>query len=164
MFPGKHYSLFCQSVTQTLPSSSHDDLPVCTSMSKFTLFIVALVILNWGPRILQYACLHFSPVQLFANPWAVAHHAPLSMGFSKQECWHVLPCLPPGESLQSSDQTHVSCVSCPVDSLLLSHQGNSLQYDIILTIYLCNDICIYFQIRSYSKVLESGTSTSALGR
>ena len=30
---------------------------------------------------------HFSHVQLFATLWTVAHQAPLSMGFSKQEYW-----------------------------------------------------------------------------
>ena len=28
--------------------------------------------------------------------WTVAHQAPLSMGFSKQESWSGLPCPPPG--------------------------------------------------------------------
>ena len=36
-------------------------------------------------------------VQLFATPWTVAHQAPLSTGFSKQEYWSGLPCPPPGE-------------------------------------------------------------------
>ena len=30
-------------------------------------------------------------VQLFAIPWTVAYHAPLSMGFSRQEYWSGLP-------------------------------------------------------------------------
>ena len=30
------------------------------------------------------------------TPWAVAHRAPLSMGFSRQEYWSGLPCPPPG--------------------------------------------------------------------
>ena len=30
---------------------------------------------------------HFSCVQLFVTPWTVAHQAPLSMGFSRQEYW-----------------------------------------------------------------------------
>ena len=38
-----------------------------------------------------------SPVQLFATPWTVAHEAPLSMGFSRQENWSGLPCSPPGD-------------------------------------------------------------------
>ena len=39
----------------------------------------------------------FSRVQLFVTPWTVAHHAPLSMGFSRQESWSELPCLPQGD-------------------------------------------------------------------
>ena len=39
---------------------------------------------------------HFSRVQLFATLWTVAHQAPLSMGFSRQECWSGLPCRPLG--------------------------------------------------------------------
>ena len=31
------------------------------------------------------------------TPRTVAHQAPLSMGFSRQESWSVLPCLPPGD-------------------------------------------------------------------
>ena len=37
-----------------------------------------------------------SCVQFFANPWNVAHQAPLSMGFSRQEYWIGLPFPPPG--------------------------------------------------------------------
>ena len=33
----------------------------------------------------------------FATPWTVAHEAPLSMGFSRQEYWSGLPFLPPGD-------------------------------------------------------------------
>ena len=32
-----------------------------------------------------------SPIQLFAIPWTVAHQAPPSMGFSRQEYWSGLP-------------------------------------------------------------------------
>ena len=39
---------------------------------------------------------HLSHVQLFVTPWAVAHQAPLSMGFSRQEYWSGLPCPSPG--------------------------------------------------------------------
>ena len=38
----------------------------------------------------------FSHVPLFATLWTVALHAPLSMGFSRQEYWSGLPCPPPG--------------------------------------------------------------------
>ena len=35
--------------------------------------------------------------RLFATLWTVAHRAPLSMGFSRQEYWSGLPCTPPGD-------------------------------------------------------------------
>ena len=46
-----------------------------------------------------YVCVcvlsHFSCVRLFATLWTVAHQAPLSIGFSRQEYWSGLPCSPP---------------------------------------------------------------------
>ena len=39
----------------------------------------------------------FSLVYPFATPWTVAHQAPLSIGFSRQEYWNGLPCPPPGD-------------------------------------------------------------------
>ena len=42
----------------------------------------------------------FSHVWFFAAPWTVAHQAPLSMGFSRQECWSALP-FPTPEALSN---------------------------------------------------------------
>ena len=36
-------------------------------------------------------------VQLFATPWTVAHQAPLSMGFFRQEYWSGFPFPSPGD-------------------------------------------------------------------
>ena len=38
-----------------------------------------------------------SHVRLFAAPWMVAHQAPLSMGFFRQEHWSGLSFPPPGD-------------------------------------------------------------------
>ena len=38
-----------------------------------------------------------SHVRLFATPWTVAYQAPLSMGFSRQECWSGLLFPSPGD-------------------------------------------------------------------
>ena len=38
-----------------------------------------------------------SRVRLFATPWTVAHEAPLSMGFPRQEYWSGLPFPSPGD-------------------------------------------------------------------
>ena len=40
---------------------------------------------------------HFSHAQLCVTLWTVAHQAPLSMGFSREEYWSGLPCPPPGD-------------------------------------------------------------------
>ena len=44
-------------------------------------------------------CVHaqsLSCVQLFVTPWTVAHQAPLSVGFPRQEYWSGLPFPSPG--------------------------------------------------------------------
>ena len=43
---------------------------------------------------------HFSCIWLFATLWTVGHQAPLTMGFSRQELWSGLPCLPSGNLLK----------------------------------------------------------------
>ena len=48
---------------------------------------------SWRVHVLS----HFSRVQLFETLWTVAHQAPLSMGFSRQEYWSGLPHPPPGD-------------------------------------------------------------------
>ena len=50
---------------------------------------------------------HFSCTWLFTTLWTVAHQAPLSMGFSRQEYWSRLPCPPPGDLLTQGLSTHV---------------------------------------------------------
>ena len=39
----------------------------------------------------------FSRVRLCTTPEMAAHQAPPSLGFSRQEYWNVLPCLPLGD-------------------------------------------------------------------
>ena len=41
--------------------------------------------------------LRHSVVSDSVTPWTVAHQAPLSMGFSRQQSWSSLPCPPPGD-------------------------------------------------------------------
>ena len=38
-----------------------------------------------------------SRVRLFGTPWTIAHQAPLSMEFSRQEYWSGLPFPPPDD-------------------------------------------------------------------
>ena len=55
---------------------------------------------------------------LFAAPWTVAHQAPLSMEFSRQEYWSKLPCPLPGD-LPNPGTEH-----CRQILYHLSHQGS----------------------------------------
>ena len=44
-----------------------------------------------------HALSHFSRVRLCAILWTIAHQAPLSLGFSRQEYWSGVSCPPPGD-------------------------------------------------------------------
>ena len=57
-----------------------------------------------------------------AIPWTVAHQAPLSMGFSRQEYWSGLP-FPSPEDLPDS-RIEPTSPALQEDSLLLSNQGS----------------------------------------
>ena len=48
-------------------------------------------------RIIMCVCVSCSVVSDSATPWTVAHQAPLSKGFSRQEYWNGLLCPPPGD-------------------------------------------------------------------
>ena len=67
----------------------------------------------------------FSHVRLFVTLWTIAHQAPLSMGFSRQEYYSGLPC-PPAGNLPNPGIEPTSPVSpaLQADSLPLSHQGS----------------------------------------
>ena len=60
-------------------------------------FSAMINITSYGQQAM-HVCMQssFSCVWLFATLWTIAHQAPLSMGFSRQEYWSGLPCPPPG--------------------------------------------------------------------
>ena len=50
---------------------------------------------KWVSHMYTYVCMHaesLSCVWLCATAWTVAHQAPLSMGFFREEYWSGLPC------------------------------------------------------------------------
>ena len=55
-------------------------------------------------------------------PWPVAHQVPLSMGFSWQEYWSGLPCLPLGDLPKPGIES--ASPALQVDSLPMSHLGS----------------------------------------
>ena len=93
----------------------------------------------------------FSHVQLFATLWTVACQAPLSMGFSRQEYWSVLPCPPPGD-LPDPGIEPISLVSPALQagSFPLSYLGSHL---LPIVIHKC--IHTHTQIHVYTHICSS---------
>ena len=71
-------------------------------------------------------CLHVQYPQSCPTLWGpiVAHQAPRSMEFSRQEYWSVLPCPPPRDLPDpGTEPASPASPALQVDSLLLSHGG-----------------------------------------
>ena len=83
------------------------------------------------PSTLCYAHL-LSHVPLFVTLWAVAHQAPLSMGFPRQQYRSGWPYSPPGDLLNPGIEP-----ASPeaLDSLPLSHRGSLCKH--LVSIQLC---------------------------
>ena len=78
-----------------------------------------------------------SHVQLFPTPWTVAHQAPLSMGFSRQEYWCGLPC-PPPRDLPDPEIEPACLLHWQADSLPLASPRkvlNSLTGDVWFSLF-----------------------------
>ena len=108
--------------------------------------------------------LSFSRVQLFETPWTVAHQAPLSMIFSRQEYWNGCHFLLHGIFL-TQDGTHVSCISCTGRQILYHcacHLGSprKTQWQIkLFTKELITQPCVYY-IQTYERLNLKQTRTA----
>ena len=72
-------------------------------------------------------------VQSFAIPWTVAHQAPLSMGFSRQEYWRGLPFPSPGDLPHPGIETGSPALqadSLPSETIFkhYTHRGSDTPY------------------------------------
>ena len=80
-------------------------------MSKFTLLCSSVLHGPWSSDCPHtWVLSHFHCVLLLATLWTVAHHAPLSMEFSRQECWSGLP-FPPSRNLLDPENEPESFMS-----------------------------------------------------
>ena len=55
------------------------------------LLFLGMILVTASFTMLKVKVKSVSHVRLFATPWTVAYHAPLSMGFSRQEYWSGFP-------------------------------------------------------------------------
>ena len=70
---------------------------------------------------------YFSRVQLFMTPWTVAHQAPLSVEFSRQEYWRGLPFPSPGDLPRPRGRICISLVSC-IGRQVLHHYCHTMPH------------------------------------
>ena len=111
--------MLCNVILQFIKST----LSLNFSLQSYKSLVTPVVVWShWQTQVGHCVCM-LSHVQLFAIPWTVAHQVPLSMGFSRQECWSGLPFSPPGESSWPRDRTWASCIGRRIFTDL-NHQGN----------------------------------------
>ena len=107
---------------------------------------------TWGSFCLECVCVCVCPhtcscmishVWLFATPWAVALHAPLSMEFSME--WVSISCSW-GSSLPR-DWIHVSCISC-IGRWILYHRATWEAWSV-------HSLQIFIWLASYWEILPN---------
>ena len=81
-------------------------------------------------RSCRVSCKSLSHVRLLATPWTVAHQAPISMGFSRQECWRGLPCPSPGHLPDPGIEPR--SLALQADALTSRPPGKPIAQEIIL--------------------------------
>ena len=79
------------------------------------------------------AVLSRSVMSYSATPWTVAHQAPLSVGFPRQEYWSGLPCPPPGNLPHPGIERGSPALQA--DSLPAELPGKPIYLYILITIH-----------------------------
>jgi len=129
--------------------AAHQGSPVPGILQARTLEGVAISFSNaWKVKVKVKS---LSQVQLLATPWAAAHQAPPSIGFSRQEYWSGVPL--PSPRLQSMGSQRVrhdweTSLSLPFTFTICSWECKGYDY--------CSSINIF----SKNQILTSGTYKS----
>ena len=104
---------------------------ITTNVLTFQICVSKGPVEQWGSLAVSWEILCFNLVEsishsvfwLFATPWTVAHQAPPSMGFSRQEYWRGFPFPSPGDIPNPWIEPE-SPLSPALQVDLLSHQGS----------------------------------------
>ena len=90
----------------------------------------------WGCVCVHTRVCVLSNVQLFANLWTVAHQAPVSIQYFRQDYWSGLPFPPPGDlPIPGIESASLVSGTLQEDSLLLSHQGSPIKQVVLASFY-----------------------------
>ena len=83
----------------------------------------------------------------------IALQAPLSMGFSRQDCWSGLPFPSPGDLPRPRDRTHISCVSWTADRFCTTAPTGKPM----------DTICQHLLLTQIFEEIRTGTGRVSLG-
>ena len=84
---------------------------------------------------------HFSCVWVLTTLWTAAYQAQLSMGFSRQKYWSVLPCTPPGDLPDS--RIKPKCLKSPASAGRLFATSTTWEAQIWIVGWHIESIAIY---------------------
>ena len=100
----RHYAKWNKTDRQIL----HDVTYMEMKKKKIEIVSRKVVARSWDVGEIEIGVCVLNCVQLFATPLTVAHQAPLSIGFPRQECWSGLPFLSPGNCMSLVSPTLAS--------------------------------------------------------
>ena len=105
---------------------------------KYNLFTILCYFQVYNKVIQLYMCMCTQSCSTLCDPVTVAHQAPLSMEFSRQEYWSGFCHFLLRGSFQPRDGTCVSCISCIGSQILyhFSHLGSPLGIYVCIYTYL----------------------------
>ena len=94
------------------------------SLGSYSRIYLENLIVSWPGSPLCVNAQSLSRVQLFETPWTIAHQAPLSMKFPRQEYWSGLSCPFPGDLPDPGiEPQSFASPALQADSLPLYHLG-----------------------------------------
>ena len=105
----------------------------------------------------------FRHVRLFATLWTITHHAPLSIGFSRQEHWRGLPWPPPG-----NPNPEIKSVSLTSPAVAGKFFTTSATWEAHICVYMFVSMyaCVYVKVYTcmYMSPLALGPFNRGLGQ
>ena len=115
---------------------------MCIFHCIISVFISVDWLFFWECKTCAFCVLsRFSHAQLFATLLTVAHQAPLSMGFFRQEYWSGLPSPSPGNLPAQGSNLYFSCLlPWQADSLPLSPPGSPCRTYFPVSSYILNSM------------------------
>ena len=102
---------------KVLGCCSHFQLTISCFLLMFSSPLVTFALSHSVVTVQSLSC-----VQIFVTPWTVAHQAPVSIGFCRQEHWSGLPFSPPWSL--PTQEFNLYFLHWQADSLPLSHEGS----------------------------------------